>query len=244
MTREARSHVAILLGAITVRLVVTDSFGWFVHQRMRYPLLIAGVALVVIGLYDLFHPDSESDEAQSDDEDHAHEHHGGSDRVGWLLALPVLVLFGVSPTALGADSVDQFRTFDASPTVNSLPPLPSSGTIELSLMDYQMYAMNSTELRGKTVTLTGFVVADAALSADSFVLTRFAIGCCAADAFRLEVVVNGAVQTWENDTWLRVTGTWLEPAGGSYPTDSEPIFELRAAEITQISEPDAPYESA
>ena len=100
----------------------------------------------------------------------------------------------------------------------------------------------SAQLAGRQVTLAGFVVLDDEFAPDGFMLTRFMIGC-RADAFRLQVAVRGASGTFEDDTWVSVTGQWIEPPGGAYPTDAAYAIELEPTSITPIPQPDSPYES-
>ena len=243
MNRRSRAFMAMMLGGVTVRLVLTNKFGWFVHQRMRYPLLVAGAALVLIGLYDAVHDTTKSKEGDEHEHEHEHEHNGIGNRVGWLLMAPLLVLVGVSPSALGADAAGRFATYDPGEATGQAEELPASGTVELSLYEFRNYAFATDQLRDRTVELTGFVVNDQSDVADGFVLTRFLIGCCAADAFRLEVQVHGVAQTWADDTWVKVTGTWIEPVGGSYPEGVDLLLEVQAIEVIEVATPDAPYES-
>ncbi|MBW7460298.1 TIGR03943 family protein, partial [Paenibacillus sepulcri] len=61
---------------------------------------------------------------------------------------------------------------------------------------------------GKKLTMEGFVYRDETLAANQFILGRFAVQCCTADALPYGVLVNAAdAGAYKNDTWLRMTGT-------------------------------------
>ncbi|WP_123043858.1 TIGR03943 family putative permease subunit [Cohnella candidum] len=65
---------------------------------------------------------------------------------------------------------------------------------------------------GKKLTISGFVYRDDTIPAGSFVLGRFAVQCCTADAMPYGVMVSGGpdLREYPNDTWLRVTGTLVK----------------------------------
>lgn len=68
---------------------------------------------------------------------------------------------------------------------------------------------------------------------DEFVLTRFVVSCCVADALSVEVHVAGAPPgQFQNDDWVRATGK-------IYPLSQETILD--ASEITKIDRPKHPY---
>lgn len=86
---------------------------------------------------------------------------------------------------------------------------------------------------GTEVTFTGFVTRDSATPADEFVLTRFLISCCVADALSVEARVVGAPPgEFENDQWVQVTGNF-------YPLGREVIVD--ATDVTKVPRPKKPY---
>ena len=53
MNRSGRAVMMLFLGALLSRLIISGGFGWFVQQRMRIPLILAAVALILFGLIEL-----------------------------------------------------------------------------------------------------------------------------------------------------------------------------------------------
>jgi putative membrane protein len=69
--------------------------------------------------------------------------------------------------------------------------------------------------------------------ANEFVLTRFIVSCCVADALSVQVRVVGVPPgRFSEDQWVRVTGTF-------YPVGRETVVD--AASIDPIPRPEEPY---
>ena len=69
--------------------------------------------------------------------------------------------------------------------------------------------------------------------ADEFLLARYVVTCCVADATIAEVrVVNVTPGQFSNEDWVRVRGT-------IYPLGREVI--VNASDVTSVARPDHPY---
>lgn len=250
MSRDGRAALMLCLGFVTLRLVYTGGFGWFVQQRMRWPLVAAAVVLVGLGTFELIAA-WRADAAADDGEDT--ERHDGATRlagpaVGWLLGAPLVVLIAVAPTGLGAAAADRVDAY--TPTEDEggswFEPLPEDGEpVAMRVTDFVNRALWDADrsLEEREVLLEGLVVNDDEAT-DGFLLTRFLVFCCAADGLPVQVAVRGIDQSYENDTWVRVRGVWRPPASGSYEGIDQPRVELDAADIEVVPDPpDSPYEN-
>ncbi len=228
-------------GAMLARLIVSGGFGWFVQQRMKWPLIIAAAALILFGLVEVI----VSWREESDTPDTAGRSRGPL--VGWLLALPLLVLVSVSPTALGAAAADRVDAYTPTEAENPFEPIDASdGPVEMRVLDFLDRAMWDEErsLEEVTVRLEGLVVNDEDHTA-GFTLTRFLVSCCAADGIPLQVDLHDVGGTFEDDTWVIADVRWIPP---DIPYTDMPSDERRiAAKVVSLTEvPDArkdPYES-
>jgi uncharacterized repeat protein (TIGR03943 family) len=165
--------------------------------------------------------------------------------VAWLFLLPILALTLVVPAPLGAAAAarEESRTPPA-PVEPSWPPLPApvDGAVELTLTEFlsRSYYDASNSLEGVPIRMSGFVVGTPEVP-EGFLLTRFALACCAADAFPIQIEVRGLEgPVPANDTWMAVTGHWVAP-----PEDAEGVDRGAALEIetaTVIDPPQNPYE--
>ncbi|MEM7273149.1 MAG: TIGR03943 family protein [Actinomycetota bacterium] len=257
MTRSGRAAVILFVGVVTARLVLSGGFGWFVQQHMRYPLAAAAVALLVFGAYELIgasrgtadddHDPHDQGHDHVDGHHHDHDHGWAGPRVGWLLALPLLVLVTVAPTGLGAEAAARVDAYVPTETDNRFGPLPDSdGPLEMKVLDFLDRAAWDPEesLNGRTIRLEGLVVNDPEIT-DGFKLTRFMVSCCAADGIPLQVTVRGDGPALENDTWVIADVVWTPPEV-PYAEQEGPFAveaDLLRVEVVPGGAPQDPYES-
>ncbi|SFL56402.1 putative membrane protein [Gracilibacillus orientalis] len=102
---------------------------------------------------------------------------------------------------------------------------------------YQQIMQNPEQLQGTKVTLSGFVYREEDFSPQQFVMGRFLITHCVADASLIGFMMefDQAVNI-EDDTWLEVTGTIQLT---EYQGSQLPIVQIENMET--IIEPDQPY---
>jgi uncharacterized repeat protein (TIGR03943 family) len=153
--------------------------------------------------------------------DHDHAYHG---RIGWLIALPVVLLAFVVPPALAPQAAEPVAvTLSANDFRQPFPPLPSGRAPEISMKDVMRRAAldSAGTLYGRLITLIGFT-----LRTDNRVdLARVSIFCCAADAQLARVHLAGAAADeagqLADNTWVRVEGVVIPPVAGADPAAVE-----------------------
>jgi len=90
---------------------------------------------------------------------------------------------------------------------------------------------------GQTVEVVGFVYRDEEMAADQFMVARFLIVCCVADAIPVGLPVRYAEAAHlELDTWVRVRGTF---AAGEVWGERLPV--IVGDEVTVVPRPAQPY---
>ena len=179
--------------------------------------------------------------------------------MAWLLALPPLALVLIAPPALGAFAASRQATLPP-PTIQTsptdqpaagadqalFPPLvPSSdgAAVPLTLAEYMVRDYEAPHtLAGVRIRLVGFVTPQRP-GRDGYLLTRFAINCCAADATATKVTIHGDPIPRAPDTWLEVEGRWQQRTSDDpdQPSSGTPL--LLAETIRMIEQPSPPYES-
>jgi uncharacterized repeat protein (TIGR03943 family) len=229
----AGGTISLLVGAVLLRLTLTGTYERYVRAGMGTWLLIAGLAVIAVGLVTLVR--ALRHDAPVDAHAHDDHHHGGGLGVGWLLLAPIAALLLVAPPTLGSYGVDRGAAVDVRQGAPVFDPLPRSAEPrEMSLLEFGQRAFdhNGSTFNRATVRLTGFV-ADA--EPGGFRLARYQIQCCAADALPVVArIVGTAGDPPQSDQWVVVTGTFKR--GG----DETP--ELAATSIVEIPAPDNPYE--
>jgi uncharacterized repeat protein (TIGR03943 family) len=220
-----------LVGLLTLRLTVDGSFQRYVRVGMRPWLLVAGTALLVLGIVTLVRALRSGDAEPHVDPRDEHTHGVG---VGWLLLVPMATLLLVAPPSLGSFGVDRSTPVQVTTGRSTLPPVDTTaGPVSMTLLEYmeRSFDHDGRSLRGATVELTGFVAAGD--GSEGFRLARYQIACCAADAAAAVVRVVGSVSAPARDQWITVTGSFT--ASGDEPA-------IAATAIEEISPPDDPYE--
>lgn len=242
MTLGTQNMLVLFIGLLVVRLVVTKGYLSYVREGLFLPLLVSGALIALISLITLWTAPEGALRRKE-------RHPGHGSGAGWLLVLPLFALMAIDPAPLGAYAAG-FRSaavtkVDAN---TDFPPLPPAegGAVPLPINHFQARALfgEPRQLQGVTVRLTGFVTPDESVT-DGFLLSRFVVGCCAADAVPAQVVVHAESAPAPPDTWLEVEGTWRPP---ERPIPAERIHLARVhldmTAVTVIPQPEAPYESA
>ncbi|KQY94580.1 hypothetical protein ASD24_03240 [Paenibacillus sp. Root52] len=98
--------------------------------------------------------------------------------------------------------------------------------------------MFQRQFAGKEISLTGFVYRDESMEHEShFALGRFLVMCCPADAAPFGVMIHiENANTFPTDSWVQINGTI-----GSAQVDGKDTIEIRATQVTPVSEPSTPY---
>ncbi|MCR1783477.1 TIGR03943 family protein [Nocardioides carbamazepini] len=228
MNRNAQAVVLAAIGAVALRVGITDEYARYVNDWMRWPLVVSGGAMVALAFLAVFSRDHDDSEASS---------------AVWAMLLPVVIAFVVQPPALGA-YVAERRSNDVSAVQYdraAVAPLPAGRVSDLLVSEFVAYASVYGEvLAGAQVRLRGFVTHDE----DGWYVTRLSISCCAADALAFRVRVDGADgvdgSAPGDEEWVEVVGTWVEGTGEGVGAEDAPV--LTATEITPTDPPKRPYE--
>lgn len=168
---------------------------------------------------------------------------GGWERGGQvaLLLLPLIhMLVGAASGGLGSDAFRQRSVAGQSgpglgtPARQRAPEYSSEAVNEVTLLQL---ASDMEQLNGKRVTVVGRVYHPGDLPPDVFVLYRFIIVCCAADAIPIGAMIrHDDAGRMEPDLWLRVEGLLEAQA-----IDGDPAPFVVAEKAEPIDPPTNPY---
>jgi uncharacterized repeat protein (TIGR03943 family) len=160
-----------------------------------------------------------------------------STRTSWTLGFivfPAVVVLALPPTSLGSYAASR-RSLSAG--FAGGPALGEGDRVTLAAVAAGVWSDEArralVDRAGSPVTFEGIVTRREGSPADEFVLTRFIVSCCVADALSVQVRVVGAPPgRFEEDQWVRVSGTF-------YPVGREVVVD--AASVRAIPQPDDPY---
>jgi uncharacterized repeat protein (TIGR03943 family) len=156
-----------------------------------------------------------------------------------LLILPVVIVLVMPPVTLGSFAATNRGSFSS---VNSAVTPDDFEHGPLTMVHVSVAASdqeNRDRIRaraGEEVTLEGFVTLEEGADPDEFLLTRFVITCCVADATVAQVRVVAAPPGVATD------GAWVSVTGRIYPLRDEIV--VAASEVHTIPAPDPPYLTA
>lgn len=152
------------------------------------------------------------------------------------MVVPVLLVAALPPATLGSFSAGR-RSAVLGAALSARADDIASG--DLTLVDVAAAQTTPEGERalarraGERVEFVGFVTRYADTPADEFLLTRYVVTCCVADATVAQVrVVNVTPGAFEDNQWVEVTGA-------IYPLGREVIVD--ASGIRDVPRPDRPY---
>jgi uncharacterized repeat protein (TIGR03943 family) len=150
-----------------------------------------------------------------------------------VMVVPVVLIIALPPTALGSFAADRRSTLAVGASAEEIATGPLT-LVEIAGAQRSAETMAALVSRaGEEVSFVGFVTRRPGTPADEFVLTRFLVSCCVADAQSVQVrVVSAPPGRFEEDEWVRATGKM-------YPLGQEVI--LVAGEIESVPRPKRPY---
>ncbi|MEU4764652.1 TIGR03943 family protein [Actinosynnema sp. NPDC023794] len=243
MRRETQNILLVLLGGALLKLALTGTYLRYVKESLQPWLVVTGGVMVVLALVsiarDIRAGQSPAGQAQPSGVEHAgHEH--GTSRSPWMLLLPVLAVFLISPPALGADTVNRSdrNAAQEAKASSGFAPLPSDEVVPLTISEFVTRTAwdDSGSLDDRTVKLTGFVVRK---DADVFI-ARLTISCCAADASPVKAKMVGQdFAALPTDQWVEATGRVVP---GSATKESAFVPTFTVSQVVPITAPEDTYE--
>ena len=248
--RTFQGLVLAALGLFLLSKLWDGSILLYINQRFVWLVVFAAIGLVILSQVILQNRvparDVESETHDHAGHDHKHEDHDHATVSGWnlwWLALPVLLGLLVPARPLGTSAL-------ATRGITTSAPLNARGSstsislelpsAERTVLDWNRtinYASDPFQYNGEPVDVTGFVYHDPRLQEGEFLVGRFTLTCCVADAFAIGMVVLWPAGTdLPDNSWVRVQRTFevTEEDGQRTPT-------IQAQTVEQIPEPPQPY---
>ena len=236
-----RAAVVLALAAVLAIRYLDGSLGYFINLRYGWLTVVAMVSLVLLAAALLAPAPMRA-------------RRGTADRVSmpWmgaaLLAVPVLLAL-VPPRPLGTDAMAT-RALQ----IGSVPAAASLGvTSELevgasgaprTVLDWLVLFDQETagggdlsRFAGEPARVRGFVYRDERFPAGTFMVSRFLLSCCAADAAPIGLAVRWPEADFlEDDAWVWVNGLF---AVETFLGERMPV--LVGEEVTPAEQPPQPY---
>jgi uncharacterized repeat protein (TIGR03943 family) len=210
------------------------------YINIRYaPLTIFGIFVLAIMALALFREPKTGHDQQGSN--HEHEHRT-STRALIILLIPLLiaVLIPSKPLDAGAASTRGMNVSTPLIGASAQSRQFEAAADTRNILDWiRIFNSGSapTPYLGQTAKVTGFVYHDPRLPANQFIVSRFVITCCAADASAIGMIV-----TWDQSDALKESA-WIEVKGPvqSAELGGQPIPLIQAVLVQPVQQPQEPY---
>lgn len=236
--RSVISLQACLLGALGLFFldkIWTGTLFWYINQRFLFVVLAAGIGLLVLAQSQLIlqHASRPAVEA-------------APYRAGWqwlVLAVPLLLGLLVPARPLSATALASRGINVTAPQpvrTNLQPAVTGLSLTERNVVDWiraYNYAADPSIYDGQPADVIGFVYHDDRLAAGEFLVARFAVSCCVADALGVGLIV-----AWPQATEL-MGGAWVRVRGpvAVAMLAGRPVPRIQATVVELVPQPEQPY---
>lgn len=242
--------VFIALGLFLGSRLLNGTLSFYIHPRFNILTVLTAVTLIIVGLiYGRQHLPTIFTGEEPDHEHHHQDHaHDPDHNLTWLgliiLAIPVVLGLVVRPQPLGANAL-QTRDINIGSLTSAYAPDRSdlskiNTSSERNILDWLylfQQSENLSEFNGEAVNAIGFVYQDERFGEDEFMVSRFTVACCVADANPVGLIVSWPeTADLQPDQWVEVSGTLQT---GTF--DGFEIVFLMAETVTPTDTPAQPY---
>lgn len=243
--------LATLTGVVAAKLALSGAYTAYVRPGM-YPFLLAAAAVLVLaGASTAVRAVRATPDGFDDPDDGGHDHGGGRlgvPPVALLLVAPLLLAYLVGHPGLGAATAvdDGGQAPPPSRGVSYAPLQPApDGVSDIGVLEtIQRGLSNDGEsLRDHPVRVVGFLT-PAGGPAGTVTLSRYAITCCAADAFLASIDLSwpGPPPRASTGQWFAVTAEFAMVERGD-PHRPRVLLTVPSGGVAPVAEPADPYET-
>lgn len=237
-----KAAVLILFGGFLYTLISSGAIYFYINDRFIMLVALAAIGFVLVGISFVWRDASSAPAATSQ---MAEQAHGNELTLAGLLivALPLMLGWLIPPKPLGAAAVGN-REINVGQLASVAPP-QEDGSINLAagrrnILDWLaafQRASDPATFNGQEATVIGFVYRDDRFAADSFMVGRFTVSCCVADAAPIGLIVryDGALDLSESQ-WVEVQGHFEV---GTFNGVTMPILQVDS--LQEVAPPAQPY---
>ncbi len=210
----------------------------YINARFAWLSYVASALFLLIGLFSALH--LLRDHHDHDEHNHA-EHDHDHEQISWrslaIIAVPLLLGTLIPSQPLGAQAVS--GSISTSSVALSDTQTFNVAPDQRNVLDW-VRAFNQDDastFEGQPADVIGFMYVEPSFGTHQFMVARFAISCCVADATAIGVpVVWDQMPTLRQGEWLEVKGTFSVAA---FQGNQIPV--LQATSVEQVDQPEHPY---
>jgi putative membrane protein len=241
--RLYRSFQALLLLGMSIFLgskAASGQLTFYINQRF-VPLTIFGMVFLALLAQTVFAEIKRSREHEHEVHDHDHDHAPAAANL-WSMLVPLLIGVLIPARPLNSSALDAkgFSTNAPLVSADSSAQLFETDSEERNILDWLKlfnYERDVSRFYGQKASVIGFVYFDKALNKNQFLVSRFIVACCSADAYALGMAVNwDEAAVLKQDSWVLVKGTV-----NSVTLNGVVVPLIEADSVQTVPEPEQPY---
>lgn len=229
-----KALILVVMGLFLYSRFLGGTLLFYINERFVWLTILASLAFILVGISYRYRSEN------------SHDHHAHG-QLSWgglaLIILPVVLGLLIPPKPLGAAAM---VNRDVSAKSLTSATAPQNGEVlakpkgEKNILDWLIEFRTTSDpaaFSGQEARVVGFVYRDDRFNGEIFMVSRFVLSCCAADAAPLGLLVRWPESAaLADDQWVEVTGHF-EP--GQF--DGEPMPVLVAEKVTSTTVPEQPY---
>jgi len=238
------------LGFLLLEKYVTGNLVWYINKRFMPLSIIAIIGFLGMAAATILSVRRSAQHHHGHEHDHGHDHDHSPESspllspIGGIIILSIPLIVGIAIPAkpLSASAVDNKGI-----SANAPMSASGSGQSEVSIapedrtvLDWIKifnYQADISPFLGQKADVIGFVYHDPRLPSGHFLVSRFAITCCVADATAIGMAVQSdKTDKLSDNTWIDVKGLVQ-----SISIDGHPVPLILADSIQEVKQPDQPY---
>lgn len=227
----AKTIILLGMGLYFSWLLISGNLAFYINQRFAWLVVVGAVIFILLALVNIYSGLRAGDGCQ-------HQHF----QIGWdillIVSLPLLLALIVPARSLGIEAVS--GGISLSPVGVASQSAFQRSPLDRNILDWLREferAASPAAFNGTAADVIGFVYREPGFAQDSFMLSRFTMSCCVADAFPIGMPVSAPESSdFAAGVWLRARGV-LRAA--DFDGDFLPV--LFADSLEPIPEPRQPY---
>ncbi len=233
----AKTGLLLGLGIYFAYNIISGDITNYINERFTWLSYVTAALFLLLGVV------SAVEMLRNGGHEHEHSHDGHTHSpISWkvigLMAVPLVLGTLVPSKPLGSSAVSGNISMSAV-SVTSATTFTSDPS-QWNVLDWlRMFNQTNdpSSFTGKQADVIGFVYREPTFAQNQFMVARFAISCCVADASAIGLPVTwDKAQNFTQDTWVEVKGPFQM---GSFRNDTVPV--LMASSVTQVDQPAHPY---
>lgn len=230
----AKSVLLLGLGVFFIYSITSGNLTNYINERFAWLSYVAAALFLLLGAANTIDLLRNKEVAVRLDRSHA--------PITWpviaIVTVPLLLGILVPSRPLGSAAAQGSVSLTAASVTNATTF--TTDPLKWNVLDW-LRAFNAsddiTSFNGKEANVVGFVYREAIFPDNQFMVARFTVSCCVADASAIGLPVDAAnAADFPTDTWVSISGTLKMD---TFRGDDWPV--LQATRIEQIEQPEHPY---